>query len=220
MRRPARWRVVRAQRAAILVGVSFAIGALVDQALTRRLRVPVPREPSVDIAAAPVTTPATPAAVATSGSRGDDDEVETLRDRHLEMPVEGVRRDALRDTFSETRDGSRSHEALDIMAPRGTPVHAVEDGTVAKLFTSKAGGLTIYQFDPSGTFSYYYAHLDRYLPGLAEGQHVRRGDIIGYVGSTGNASADAPHLHFGISRLTPERHWWQGTPLNPYDVLK
>jgi murein DD-endopeptidase MepM/ murein hydrolase activator NlpD len=106
------------------------------------------------------------------------------------------------------------------MAPRRTPVRAVEDGTIAKLFTSKAGGLTIYQFEPSGTFCYYYAHLDAYADGLAEGQTVHRGALIGYVGSTGNASPDAPHLHFSIFRLTPERQWWKGEPIDPYPVLR
>ena len=106
------------------------------------------------------------------------------------------------------------------MAPRGTPVIAVEGGTIAKLFNSKQGGLSIYQFDPSGTYTYYYAHLDRYAAGLKEGQTVRRGDVIGSVGSTGNAAEDAPHLHFAIFRLTPERRWWKGTPINPYPVLR
>ncbi len=97
---------------------------------------------------------------------------------------------------------------------------AAQDGQIVKLFTSKAGGLTIYQFDPSETFSYYYAHLDGYAPGLHEGQTVKRGALLGYVGSTGNASADAPHLHFAIFRLTPERQWWKGEPINPYPVLR
>src|SRR5207244_3033184 len=97
--------------------------------------------------------------------------------------------------FDERRDGI-PHEALDIMAPRGTPVVAVDDGTIAKLFRSVPGGLTIYQFDSSGTLAYYYAHLDRYAPGLGQGVAVKRGQPIGYVGSTGNARADAPHLHF------------------------
>jgi len=88
------------------------------------------------------------------------------------------------------------------------------------LFTSKAGGLTIYQFDPSETFSYYYAHLDAYASGLHEGQSVRKEDVIGYVGSTGNASPQAPHLHFAIFRLTPERQWWKGEPINPFPVFK
>jgi peptidoglycan LD-endopeptidase LytH len=105
------------------------------------------------------------------------------------------------------------------MAPRHTPVRAVEGGRIQKLFTSKAGGLTIYQFDPTDTFTYYYAHLDRYADGLREGQTVRRGDVIGYVGSSGNASPNAPHLHFAIFRLTPERKWWKGEPINPYPVF-
>jgi murein DD-endopeptidase MepM/ murein hydrolase activator NlpD len=137
------------------------------------------------------------------------------------MPVDGVSRDRLHDSFDERRGGGlRGHEAIDIMAPRGTPVRAVEDGHVAKLFRSIAGGLTIYQFDPTESFSYYYAHLDRYASGLKDGQRVRRGEVIGYVGSTGNASEDAPHLHFAISQLGVERQWWKGDPINPYDVLR
>ncbi len=141
-----------------------------------------------------------------------------LRDRDLTVPVDGVERDDLVDTFTDAR-GSRSHEALDIIAPRNTRVRAVDDGRIQKLFTSIAGGLTIYQFDPSGTFAYYYAHLERYADGLREGQTVDAGDVIGYVGSTGNASPDAPHLHFAIFRLGPERHWWKGEAINPYPIL-
>jgi peptidoglycan LD-endopeptidase LytH len=105
------------------------------------------------------------------------------------------------------------------MAPRGTEVLAVDAGSIAKLFTSQAGGLTVYQFDPTQTFSYYYAHLDRYAPGLAEHQAVRRGELLGYVGSTGNASEEAPHLHFAIARLDTDRSWWKGDPINPYPLL-
>ena len=122
--------------------------------------------------------------------------------------------------FEQWRGGERSHEALDILGERNTPVHAVEDGTVAKLFRSIAGGITIYQFDPSGMFAYYYAHLDSYAPGVSEGQPVHRGQTIGYVGSTGNASDSAPHLHFAIYRLTPEHQWWKGDAINPYHLLK
>ena len=151
----------------------------------------------------------------------EESAIAMLRRRGLKFPVEGVDRDELRDAFSDTRGQGRSHEALDIMAPRGTPVRAVEDGTIEKLFDSRGGGgLTIYQFDPSQTFCYYYAHLDGYAPGIREGQSLRRGQIIGYVGSTGNASPDAPHLHFAIFQLTPERKWWKGEPLNPYPVFK
>lgn len=137
----------------------------------------------------------------------------------LTIPVQGVNTAQLRDTFSEARSEGRVHEALDIMAPRGTPVLAVADGTVEKLFTSVPGGLTIYQFEPSGRYAYYYAHLDRYADGLQEKQEIRRGEVIGYVGSTGNADPSAPHLHFAIFELGPERQWWKGTAINPYPVL-
>src|SRR5436190_16950113 len=142
-----------------------------------------------------------------------------IADRKLVFPLPSYDRSKLRDNFEEGR-GKRKHEALDIMAPRGTPVLAVDDGHVAKLFTSAAGGLTIYQFDPSGEYAYYYAHLDHYAKGLAEGQKLKRGDVIGYVGSTGNAPANAPHLHFGIAELGPERQWWKGKAINPYPYLK
>jgi murein DD-endopeptidase MepM/ murein hydrolase activator NlpD len=106
------------------------------------------------------------------------------------------------------------------MAPRGTPVYAVEDGRVAKLFTSVPGGKTIYQYDPSGRIAYYYAHLDRYAKGLADGKDVKRGEVIGYVGNTGNATPTAPHLHFAIFRLGPKREWWKGEPVDPYPYLR
>lgn len=215
MRRVDRRRVERIRRAVLTIGVSFAIGALTAQALTWRLT----QQPSEHIPteAAVVITPE-PQAVPTIGP-ADDTPVIAPRDRELAMPVDGVDPDDLRDTFAEAR-GSVPHEALDILAPRGTPVRAVRDGHIEKLFTSKAGGLTIYQFDPSGTYAYYYAHLDRYADNLREGQSVRKGELIGYVGSTGNASPDAPHLHFAIFRLTPERRWWQGDPVNPYPLLQ
>lgn len=138
----------------------------------------------------------------------------------LLVPVQGVSPDQLSDTFDDARGTDRIHEALDIMAPAGTPVLAVADGPVAKLFDSKAGGLTIYQFDPTGTYAYYYAHLQGYAPGLAEGQLLRRGQVIGYVGSTGNADPSAPHLHFAIFELGPEKRWHEGTPVNPYPLLR
>ena len=154
----------------------------------------------------------------------DDDDndaaIDTLRKRRLTLPVQGVTRDALRRTFRERRGGGRQHEAMDIVAARDTPVLAVEDGTVAKLFLSKPGGITIYQYDPSETYAYYYAHLARYADGLRERARVERGQVIGYVGTSGNAPPDAPHLHFAIFKLTAEKHWWQGTPIDPYPVLK
>jgi murein DD-endopeptidase MepM/ murein hydrolase activator NlpD len=159
------------------------------------------------------------AAVNAVGDGVSQDDVDTLRARRLRIPVEGVGAARLTSNYHQAR-GARTHEAMDIMAPRGTPVLAVEDGRVAKLFTSKRGGLTIYQFDPSGSYCYYYAHLDRYSHTLDEGAMVSAGDVIGFVGSTGNASPDAPHLHFAVFKLGPERQWWQGLPIDPYLVLR
>ncbi|MFL6202156.1 MAG: M23 family metallopeptidase [Thermoanaerobaculia bacterium] len=142
-----------------------------------------------------------------------------LRQRNLVLPVQGIRPEQLQNTFDDSRSGGRVHEAIDIMAPRNTPVLAVEDGRIAKLFTSKQGGLTIYQFDPTETYAYYYAHLERYADGLKEGMILRRGQVVGYVGSSGNANPEGPHLHFAIFRLTPEKRWWEGAPINPFPVL-
>jgi murein DD-endopeptidase MepM/ murein hydrolase activator NlpD len=147
--------------------------------------------------------------------------LEVLRDRDLLVPVEGVDDDDLDDHFDDPRGDGRYHFAIDILAPRGTPVVGVEDGRIVKLYLSNSGGgIAIYQFDPSQTFGYYYAHLDRYAAGLEEGDLVRKGEVIGYVGTTGNAAPGTPHLHFAITLLTPEKRWWEGIPLNPYPALK
>jgi murein DD-endopeptidase MepM/ murein hydrolase activator NlpD len=134
----------------------------------------------------------------------------------LLIPVVGVKPADLVDTFSQARGAGRTHDAIDIMAPRGTPVVAANEGHVVKLFTSKPGGLTVYEFDSQDKVVYYYAHLDRYAPGLVEGQLLHRGDPVGFVGSTGDASANAPHLHFEVQLLGPEKQWWHGTSINPY----
>lgn len=138
---------------------------------------------------------------------------------HLAMPLSGIDPKKLADNFSDARGGHK-HEALDISAPRGTPVLAVVQGNVAKLFTSKPGGLTVYQFDDSRTYCYYYAHLDRYAAGIQDGTLLRAGEVLGYVGSTGNASSDAPHLHFAVFKLGPEKKWWEGTAIDPLPMLK
>jgi murein DD-endopeptidase MepM/ murein hydrolase activator NlpD len=137
----------------------------------------------------------------------------------LLIPVAGINTGQLSDTFIQARGDGRSHEAIDIVAPRGTLVFAVDDGTIAKLFNSEPGGLTVYQFDLGEKFAYFYGHLDSYAPGLTEGQHLKRGEMVGYVGSSGNANPVAPHLHFAIFVLGPEKDWWQGTPINPYPLL-
>ena len=138
----------------------------------------------------------------------------------LLLPVQGILPSQPRDTFTDARSEGRVHDAIDIMADAGTPVLAVADGTVEKLFDSERGGLTIYQFEPGGRWCYYYAHLQRYADGLAEKQVIKRGEVIGYVGSTGNASAEAPHLHFEVHVLGPEKQWWKGESINPYPLLQ
>lgn len=137
----------------------------------------------------------------------------------LLIPVSGINASQLTDTFKEARGNGRAHDAIDIMAPKGTPVLAVADGTLVKLFNSKQGGLTLYQFNVGETKAYYYAHLDRYADGMVEGMSLGRGETIGYVGSTGNASPDAPHLHFAVFELGPEKKWWQGNAINPFPLL-
>ncbi len=141
-----------------------------------------------------------------------------LAGRDFLIPVVGVRARDLRDHFDDKR-GRRSHKAIDIMAPRGTPVVAVANGRVARLSRNPAGGIGIYQYDPEEKIAYYYAHLDRYAEGLAEGQVLKQGSVIGFVGSTGNAPEGAPHLHFAIYKLTAAKLWWKGEAINPYPLL-
>jgi murein DD-endopeptidase MepM/ murein hydrolase activator NlpD len=137
---------------------------------------------------------------------------------NIGAPLDSLTRGELHDSFNEIHNGHR-HEAIDIMRPRGTPVLAVTDGVIRKLFRSVPGGLTIYEFDDSRTYCYYYAHLNNYASGLREGTRVSRGDIIGYVGTTGDAAPDAPQLHFAISRLDSDQRWWKGEPIDPYPIL-
>jgi murein DD-endopeptidase MepM/ murein hydrolase activator NlpD len=176
---------------------------------------PVKVRPSRPESPPPVTAPEASATPAVSANPFED-----LRRRSLTLPVQGVKKEELRDSFNEARGSARRHEAIDILAPRHTPVIAVEDGTIARLFFSDAGGITIYQFDPTKTYVYYYAHLQRYADGLSEQDTVKRGDVIAYVGTTGNAPRDTPHLHFAIFRMTDEKRWWEGTAIDPYSVLK
>jgi len=166
-------------------------------------------------------TPSGPIGPRPPVSQGESDRIAPDRTGlpHLAMPLSGINPKKLTDNFSDRRDG-RKHEALDIMAPRGTPVRAVAEGNVAKLFTSKQGGLTVYQFDNSRTWCYYYAHLDRYATGLKDGTLLRVGDVLGYVGSTGDAWAKAPHLHFAVFKMGPEKKWWVGTAIDPLPLFQ
>jgi peptidoglycan LD-endopeptidase LytH len=138
----------------------------------------------------------------------------------LAIPVAGIRAPALSDTFTHARGAGRPHDAIDIMAPHGTLVVAAAPGTVEKLFFSKGGGgISVYVRSPDGQWSYYYAHLQDYAPGLREGQAVKRGDPIGRVGSSGNANPAGPHLHFAVHRMAPGEKWYRGTAVNPYPLL-
>jgi murein DD-endopeptidase MepM/ murein hydrolase activator NlpD len=137
----------------------------------------------------------------------------------LQLPVIGISPEQLIDTYTQARSGGRTHDAIDILAPRGTPVIAAVDGTIRKLFTSRAGGLTIYEFDVREERVYYYAHLDSYADSIYEGLFVKQGTVIGYVGTTGNAPPGTPHLHFAIENLPPTKEWWKGEPVNPYPLL-
>jgi len=223
--------------------ITFIIGALVGAAILFVALQDVPETP------APAVTVATPAAPGIPASQIDGQlppapvVTPNLEDADLPLrptpegtaaagaatpatmpgkllvPVQGIKSAQLTDTFYQPRGEQRQHEALDIMAPTGTPVIAVADGKVVKLFQSKPGGLTVYQFDPSEQFAYYYAHLDRYADGIAEGMDVKRGTVIGYVGVTGNSDPNAPHLHFAVVALTAEKQWWKGTPINPFPLM-
>jgi murein DD-endopeptidase MepM/ murein hydrolase activator NlpD len=138
----------------------------------------------------------------------------------LAIPVVGVKPTDLVDTYDAARGAGRRHDAIDIMAPEGTPVIAAADGTIEKLFFSHGGGgITIYERSTDPKWQYYYAHLQGYAPGLAEGQQVKRGQVIARVDHTGDASPSGPHLHFAINSMAPGQRWWQGTPINPYPLL-
>lgn len=145
--------------------------------------------------------------------------IDELRKHHLTMPIGGVSAESIKGSFYQGRDAKRMHRAADFIAPRGTPIHAVDDGTLARLFNSKAGGLTLYQVDPTERFVYYYAHLDGYAAGLKEGQKIDRGQLLGYVGSTGNADPKSPHLHFAIWQTTPH-DIWDGIAIDPYEIFR
>jgi peptidoglycan LD-endopeptidase LytH len=177
------------------------------------------KPPSVPAAREPVD--AEPPAVAADPGEPGLDAVAELRRRSLRLPIDAANVSSMEGGFSEARPGEpRGHEAVDILSPRNTAVRAVEDGKIAKLFLSKAGGNTIYQFDPSERFCYYYAHLDHYADGLHDGERVAKGEVIGYVGTTGNAPANTPHLHFAILKLGDDKHWWKGTAIDPFLVFR
>ena len=162
------------------------------------------------------------AAVAVFGA-GDGDrnrDMEHLRDRHLLIPVAGIGSERIADTFTDARDGGeRQHNAVDILAPRNTPIVAADDGVVLRMSSNALGGITIFASDADHQFVYYYAHLDHYDGRMYAGRTLTKGDTIGYVGTTGNAPKDVPHLHFQIMRWPADGKYWAGEPINPYPLL-
>lgn len=203
----------------MLFAAGVVCGVLATQAFDARGVSPARPCGDRNAAVAAATSAATPVEAASDLPPDTPEAIAALPSSTVEgllLPVAGVKTSQLTDTFTQARSEGRVHDAIDIMAARGTPVVAANDGHVVKLFDSKRGGLTVYQFDPQDRVIYYYAHLDSYAPGLAEGKVLHRGDPVGFVGSTGNASADAPHLHFEIEMLGPKKEWWHGTSINPY----
>jgi len=221
-----------AVKARILLCVLFlVIVSLVAFAIRYRTRTPVPAievlplPPSEPVAiGTPLPPPSTdpvapppeemPAAAAPEPAVSNF--VSTL---NLIIPVAGVKPEQLIDTFDDARSEGRVHDAIDIMAPAGTPVLAAADGRILKLFQSERGGTTIYQLGPNQEV-FYYAHLAGYAPGLAEGNNVRQGDVIAYVGDSGNAGPGNYHLHFSIAVVSDPKRYWEGTNINPYPLLR
>lgn len=200
-----------------VVTVTPTPGAVEDTNTTVPIATPATTQPVPTPAVTSPSAPTIPAQVATGPHPLPQPPAPGISG--LIVPVAGIAAKQLTDTFTDARGADRVHDAIDIMAAEGTPVFAVADGSVEKLFDSKQGGLTLYQFEPSGRYVYYYAHLQRYAPGIVEKKNIRQGDVIGYVGYTGNASPEAPHLHFAILQLGPEKQWWKGTAINPYPLL-
>jgi murein DD-endopeptidase MepM/ murein hydrolase activator NlpD len=231
-----KWATKRRARALL---VSVAIVAAIATLVARLSRTTKYGRPSVATWAGSQTPVASPTAQllvqaqnnsaqvqptpALSASPGNNTSVPTLQSgspAKLIIPVAGVRPEQLRDTFAEARSEGRVHDAIDIPAPRGTPVMAAADGPIVKLFQSERGGTTIYQLSSDGKFVYYYAHLDRYADGLSEGHFAKQGETIAYVGDTGNAGPGNYHLHFSIAEISSPKDFWHGVNINPYPLLR
>ena len=163
-------------------------------------------------ATAPIVPPPTPGSVSA--------DVEYLRDRHLLVPVAGADMSKVEDTFYEDRDGGeRTHHALDILAPRGTPILSADDGRILRMSNSTLGGICMYAVDTNGRIVYYYAHMDHYNDAMSPGRTIVKGDTLGYVGTTGNAPKDTPHLHFQVMRWPADGKYWNGEPIDPFTLL-
>ena len=205
--------------AAPLLLVVVAVVAALATAAARvgdPLPAPVDASPSIELAA-----PESIAAALPTGAAGDlaAADAAAALGTSLIVPVAGVSPESLRGTFDDARSGGRKHEAIDIMAPRGTPVVSATAGRLLRLHRSRAGGLMVYAADTADRLILMYAHLDRYARGLVAGMPLQRGQLLGYVGTTGNAPASTPHLHFAIARGKPSVRWWSGTAVDPFPLL-
>ena len=189
--------------------------ALVSSGCARQVYSVPAAAPAPRVVLAGVTAPAPIPRASVSSTEA----VDYILARGMEIPVAGATMSQLRDTFDEGRDGGRIHRALDIMAPRGTAVLSADSGRILRVSSSALGGNSIYATDPLGRVVYYYAHLDGFQPGLTQGASVARGDTLGFVGTTGNAPKDAPHLHFQVMRMPPDGKYWDGDAINPYPLL-
>src|SRR5262245_40131021 len=196
-------------------GASRLIPTSASAALELSTELPTaPQDPTKEAKVASASSSSSSPSSSSASTSGDDDSI------NLIIPVEGVRPDDLRDSFDAIRSGGRLHRAIDIMAPCGTPVLAATDGELIRLSQNKAGGNTIYQMSDDKKLVFYYAHLDSYADDLAPGDYARQGDVIGYVGDTGNAGAGNCHLHFSIWAVTDPKKYWQGDNINPYPLLR
>lgn len=200
------------------------VGLLADKFLVVREPVGVDPELVKDLASAPQTTPAVlPTELPTpfpEPSAASSPLPQAGQSGGLIIPVQGIRPADLLDTFSDARSDGRSHDAIDIMAPGGTPVLAAANGEIVKFWDSEAGGTTIYQISDDKRYFFYYAHLQRRADGISEKQWVHQGTVIGYVGDTGNAGPGNYHLHFSITQVIDPARYWEGPEINPYPVLK
>lgn len=179
---------------------------------------PMPAPAGAPAANAPTASPMPMPAVLDSDAASLSD-VEYLRLRHLVVPVAGADMSRVTDSYYAPRDGDRVHRALDILAPRGTPVLSADDGKILRMSTNKLGGISMYTVDPANRIVYYYAHMDHYNDAMSPGRTIVRGDTLGFVGTTGNAPKNTPHLHFQIMRWPADGKYWNGDPIDPFDFL-
>lgn len=177
-----------------------------------------PSRPAAAHASAPPGTSVAIASASVSPSAAAD--IDYLRTRRLLVPVAGADMSKVYDTFNDPRDGGeRVHRAIDILAPRGTPIVSADDGRILRMSTNALGGITMYTVDPQNRIVYYYAHMDRYNDAMSPGREIVKGDTLGYVGTTGNAPKDTPHLHFQVMRWPADGKYWNGEPIDPYELL-